>query len=259
MASLALQHQKARGVLSLSSAERLLAACTYFFVGFSFGKVLFQVVFFYACCPPLRGRLAAIMVMRSRDFSLALAVLHTFDMASLALQHKKGQGVFHSAALKDCCVVELATLLFLFFWGFLFQVLWALRPSMGDTLRLRPRRAASRLQTDDLTRRSRLLPCTLAVLHAVDVASLALQHKNVRRGDSVAQAALKTAGCVELPSSLFSCVLFVLFQVVSFFIWLRPSTGPVAWVPFGRVGWRRISRAKRQERNEKRSAMMIEP
>ena len=42
------------------------------------------------------------MVTRSRDFSLALAVLHAFDMASLALQHKKGQGVFHSAALKDC-------------------------------------------------------------------------------------------------------------------------------------------------------------
>ena len=40
-----------------------------------------------ACCPPLRGQLAALVLMRSRDFSLALAVLHTFDVASLALQH----------------------------------------------------------------------------------------------------------------------------------------------------------------------------
>ena len=47
-----------------------------------------------ACCPPLRGQLAALVLMRSRDFSLALAVLHTFDVASLALQHQKVRGSF---------------------------------------------------------------------------------------------------------------------------------------------------------------------
>ena len=90
------------------------------------------------------------MVTRSRDFSLALAVLHAFDMASLALQHKKGQGVFHSAALKDCLFVVQVTLSCFFVFG-AFSVsgsLVALRASTGDTLRLRQRRAAGRLQTD---------------------------------------------------------------------------------------------------------------
>ena len=93
----------------------------------------------------------------------------------------KVRGSFDSAALKDCCVVELATLLFLFLVvGFLFQVL-CLQPLTGDTLHLRPRRAASRLQTD-ISHADRDFSLALAVLHAVDVASLALQHNNVRWG-----------------------------------------------------------------------------
>ena len=53
---------------------------------------------------------------------------------------------------------------------------------------------------------------------SIDVASLALQHKIVRRGDSVAQAALNDCWLVELLTSslLWSCVLLVLLQVVSF-------------------------------------------
>ena len=80
-----------------------------------------------------QSRLAA-MVMSGRDFSLAVAVLHAFDMASLALQHTKVPG-------------KLASWLFSFlFFGFV-AVLW-LRPSTGDTLRLLLRRAAGRLRTE---------------------------------------------------------------------------------------------------------------
>ena len=42
--------------------------------------------------------------------------LHAFDGVARAVT-SKGRGVFHSAVLKDCCVVQLATLLFLFFFG----------------------------------------------------------------------------------------------------------------------------------------------
>ena len=52
-----------------------------------------------------------------------------------------------SAALRHCCVFELASWLFSFFlFGFV-AVLW-LRPSTGDTLRLLLRRAAGRLRTE---------------------------------------------------------------------------------------------------------------
>ena len=37
---------------------------------------------------------------------------------------------------------------------------------------------------------------------------------------------------------MFSWFCCRLFLFLCLFFWLRPSTGPVAWVPFGRVGWR---------------------
>ena len=101
--------------------------------------------------------------------------------------------------------------------GFLFQVLW-LRPSTGDTLRPRPHRAAGRLQTD-ISRADRDFSLALAVLHAVDVASLALQHTHVREGILCRSAALKDCWLVELTSYLFS-LCFVVCSVSGCFFFL---------------------------------------
>ena len=115
-------------VARVATSQGQTCSCSQFLVIFScFWFVLFQVVFLgrrpemeawrtkieleanfaswnaYGCCPPLGGLVVAIMVTRSREFSLALAVLHTFDMASLALQL--------------CCFFFLGG-------GFLVQVLW---------------------------------------------------------------------------------------------------------------------------------------
>ena len=119
-----------------------------------------------------QSRLAAIMVMTGRDFSLAVAVLHAFDMASLALQHTKVPGA--------CVLVVFffAFLVLLRFFGcgrqretrFVFfcvapQVACGRRPHMqiGTSL------------------------FAVVVLRAFDVASLPLHHQKARRG-SVARA-----------------------------------------------------------------------
>ena len=129
MASLALQHQKVRGSFSHWRQEApvclnwqlcffTLVFCFRFLAGSKAGerrpqsRPTSRPGLLSACCPPLRGQLAALVLMRSRDFSLALAVLHTFDVGVARAATSKGQGVFHSVALKGCCVLELATLFF---------------------------------------------------------------------------------------------------------------------------------------------------
>ena len=98
-----------------------------------------------------------------------------------------------------------------------------------------------------LTRRSRLLPCARCSARSRrGVARVATY--TCQRGDSLSLSSAKRllAGCTCFLL-VYSCFfLFLLFQVVSFsfYCWLRPSTGPVAWVPFGRVGWRRLSGAR---------------
>ena len=57
-------------------------------------------------------------------------------------------------------------------------LLW-LRPSTGDTLRLLPRRAVGRLQTE-ISPADCDFSLALVVLHTFDMASLALQHQKVR-------------------------------------------------------------------------------
>ena len=98
-----------------------------------------------------------------------------------------------------------------------------------------------------LTRRSRLLPCARCSARSRrGVARVATY--TCQRGDSLSLSSAKRllAGCTCFLL-VYSCfLLFLLFQVLSFsfYCWLRPSTGPVAWVPFGRVGWRHISSQK---------------
>ena len=62
-----------------------------------------------------------------------------------------------------------------------------LRPSTGDTLRLRLRRAASPLQTDISLSADRDFSLALAVLRAVDVHVARVVRCKCQRGDSVAQ------------------------------------------------------------------------
>ena len=124
MPSLALQHQKARGALGLSSADRLLAACTAFWV------VFFSLWFLRGhlrhlecwCLLPSSQRLTGC------NYGHAFSRLLSCTCGSAHIRHGvaraatcKGQGVFHSAALKDCLVVDMASSLFLccFFGGFL--------------------------------------------------------------------------------------------------------------------------------------------
>ena len=122
-----------------------------------------------------------------------------------------------------------------FLFCFLFQVL-SLRPSTGDTLRLLPRRAASRLQTE-ISHADRNFSFALVVLHAFDMASVALQHNKAREGGRLSlSSATRQLAAFQLASLFFFCLVFLLCFRSLF--GLRPSTGPVAWVPFGRVGWR---------------------
>ena len=95
-------------------------------------------------------------------------------------------------------------------------------------------------------------------------ASLALQRANVRGGIFCRSTALRDCWLVELTSLFFFYVFLVssVAQVVSFsffFFCLRPSTGPVAWVPFGRVGWRHSSRAKNDKDETTRSEICDGP
>ena len=69
-----------------------------------------------------------------------------------------------------------------------------MRPSTGDTLGLLPRRAASRLQTE-ISHADRNFSIALGVLHAVDMASVALQHKKAREEGVCHSAALKKRCC----------------------------------------------------------------
>ena len=124
MPSLALQHQKARGALGLSSADRLLAACTGFWVVFLslwFPRGHLRHLECW-CLLPSSQRLTGC------NYGHAFSRLLSCTCCSAHIRHGvaraatcKGQGVFHSAALKDCLVVGLASSLFLccFLGGFL--------------------------------------------------------------------------------------------------------------------------------------------
>ena len=116
----------------------------------------------------------------------------------------------------------------LFFGGFSLKgSLVALRPSTGDTLRLRQRRAASRLQTD-ISRADRDFSLALSLFSTQS--TWRRSRCNVTMSDmggfSVAQAALKDCyWLLELASQLFSGVVFLLFQVVSFSDFLKFECG----------------------------------
>ena len=115
--------------------------------------------------------------------------------------------------------------------------------------------SSSCLQTE-ISHADRDFSLALAVLHAVDKASLALQHTNVRGEGLFHSAPLKDCWLVALPSLLFS---FLACSLSGCFFWLRPSTGPVAWVPFGRVGWSLRRKKKTHETRREDSAMEENP
>ena len=143
------------------------------------------------------------MVMSCRDFCLALALLYTFDMAWLALQHNK---LFWSRGLSICCVVELASWLFSFFLVFSLRFFgcgrrWETRFGFFCVA------AAGRLQTE-VSHTDRDFSLAVAVLHAFDVASLPLQHQKAKGGglshafDGVARAVTsKGRGGLSLSSA----------------------------------------------------------
>ena len=210
-ASLALQHDKlfwSRGLSICCVVE--MASWLFSFFGF-----LFEVLWLRPSTgDTLRlllrraaGRLQTEISHADRDFSLAVAVLHAFDVASLPLQHQKAKGgVFArirwrrsrcnikrsgglslSSAKRLLCGSTGDFVVSFFFWGVFCPRFFVLRPSTGDTLRLRLRRAASPLQTDISLSADRDFSLALAVLHAVDVHVARVVRCKCQRGDSVAQ------------------------------------------------------------------------
>ena len=127
----------------------------------------------------------------------AVVVLHAFDVA-LPLHHQKarrgsvaravtskGQGVFHSAGHKDCCVVELATLLFLFFFWSVFCPRFFGCGRRREThifvfVRIAPQVAG---RQTSLSHADRDFSLALALLHAVDVRVAGVATCKCQRGD----------------------------------------------------------------------------
>ena len=144
--------------------------------------------------------------MRSRDFSLALAVLHTFDMASLALQHAKVRESFTQQRSKTAWwLTWRVRCFFVVFLGvFSERVVGCIAAVNGRHTSSSSASRRKSLADRHLARRSRLLPCTLALLHAVDVASLALQRNHVRHGGILCRSS--SAKRLVAPSTGFSVV-----------------------------------------------------
>ena len=105
----------------------------------------------------------------------------------------KGQGVFHSAGHKDCCVVELATLLFLFLLvGFLSHVLFFCgrrrETHFFVFVRIAPQVAG---RQTSLSHADRDFSLALALLHAVDVRVAGVATCKCQRGDFLSLSSAK--------------------------------------------------------------------
>ena len=137
--------------------------------------------------------------------------LHAFDGVARAVTSKGRGGLSLSSAKRLLCGSTGEFVVSFFFWGVFCPRFFVLRPSTGDTLRLRLRRAASPLQTDiSLSRRSRLLPCTRCSARSRR-ARRSRCKMQMSEGGFCRSAALRDCWLLELTSELFSCV-FGLFS-----------------------------------------------
>ena len=136
--------------------------------------------------------------------------LHAFDGVARAVT-SKGRGVFHSAVLKDCCVVQLATLLFLvfFFGGFLSQVLCVAAVDGRHTSSSSASRRKSLADRHLSLSTSRLLPCTRCSARSGRARRSRCKMQMSEGG--FCRSALRDCWLLELTSELFSCV-FGLFS-----------------------------------------------
>ena len=133
----------------------------------------------------------------------------------------RGQGVFHKAGHNDCCVVELATFLFLvFFWSVFCPRFFGCGRRRETRffvfVRIAPQVAG---RQTSLSHADRDFSLALALLHAVDVRVAGVATCKCQRGDflSLSSAKRLLAGCTYFLVVFFSVFLVAsVAQVVSF-------------------------------------------